>query len=87
MHLVFPKGVSIILIKKQGRIYALQNRCAHMSCTLAGGQLVDYTLQCPCHEWKFDITSGEFLSAREIKVRTYLCKTQDGQVFVKLEER
>jgi nitrite reductase/ring-hydroxylating ferredoxin subunit len=45
-----------------------------MSCTLAGGRLDDYTIQCPCHEWKFDITSGEFLAAREIKVETYLCK-------------
>ena len=85
ISLVFPKGVSIILIKKQGQIYALRNRCAHMSCTLAGGRLDDYTLQCPCHEWKFDITSGEFLAAREIKVETYLCKTQDGKVHVKLE--
>ena len=85
ISLVFPKGVSIILIKKQGQIYALRNRCAHMSCTLAGGRLDNYTLQCPCHEWKFDITSGEFLAAREIKVQTYLCKTQDGKVHVKLE--
>lgn len=87
ISLVSPKGVSIILIKKQGRVYALRNRCAHMSCTLAGGRLDDYTLQCPCHEWKFDITSGEFLDAREIKVQTYLCKTEDGKVHVKLEER
>ena len=85
ISLVFPKGMSIILIKKQGQIYALRNRCAHMSCTLAGGRLDNYTLQCPCHEWKFDITSGEFLAAREIKVQTYLCKTQDGKVHVKLE--
>jgi hypothetical protein len=47
--LVSPKGVSIILIKKDGHIYALRNRCAHMSCTLAGGRLDGYTLQCPCH--------------------------------------
>lgn len=85
ISLVFLIGVSIILIKKQDHIYALRNRCAHMSCTLAGGRLDDYTLQCPCHEWKFDITSGEFLAAREIKVQTYLCKTQDGTVHVKLE--
>ena len=87
ISLVSPKGVSIILIKKQGHVYALRNRCAHMSCTLAGGRLDDYTLQCPCHEWKFDIRSGEFLDAREIKVQTYLCKTEDGKIHVKLEER
>ena len=87
INLVSPKGVSIILIKKDGHIYALRNRCAHMSCTLAGGRLDGYTLQCPCHEWKFDITTGEFIDAREIKVQTYLCKSEDGQVQVKMEER
>ena len=84
--LAFPRGVSIILIRKAGRIYALRNRCAHMSCTLAGGRLDGYTLQCPCHDWKFDITTGEFLAAKEIVVPTYSCKSQDGKVLVKLEK-
>jgi 3-phenylpropionate/trans-cinnamate dioxygenase ferredoxin subunit len=87
INLVFPKGVSIILIKKDGQIYALRNRCAHMSCTLAGGRLDGYTLQCPCHEWKYDITTGEFLEAREIVVPTYRCKSQDGKILVNLEKR
>lgn len=86
INLVSPKGVSIILIKRGGRIYALRNRCAHMSCTLAGGRLDGDTLQCPCHEWKFDITTGEFIAAREIKVQTYLCKSEDGQIRVQMEE-
>ena len=85
--LAFPRGVSIILIRKAGRIYALRNRCAHMSCTLAGGRLDGYTLQCPCHEWKFDITTGEFLAAREITVPTYSCKSQDGKILIKMEEQ
>lgn len=86
ISLVLPKGVSIILIKKDGQIYALRNRCAHMACTLAGGRLDGHTLQCPCHEWKFDITTGEFLAAREITVPTYKCKSEDGKVFVNMEE-
>lgn len=86
INLAFPKGVSIILIKKAGSIYAFGNRCAHMSCTLAGGQLEGYVLRCPCHEWKYDITTGEFIDAREIKIPTYEWKTEDGKVYVKLEE-
>ena len=86
INLVTLRGVSIILIKKDGQIYALRNRCAHMACTLAGGRLDGFTLQCPCHEWKFDITTGEFLAAREITVPTYECKSKDGKILVKLEE-
>ena len=87
INLVSPKGVSIILIKKDARVFALRNRCAHMACTLAGGRLDGYTLQCPCHEWTFDIATGEFIAAREIKVQTYPCKSQDGKILVKLEEQ
>jgi nitrite reductase/ring-hydroxylating ferredoxin subunit len=87
VNLVAPKGVSIILIKKGGHIYALRNRCAHMACTLAGGRLDGYTIQCPCHEWKYDITTGEFIDAREITIATYMCKIQDGKIFVNLEEK
>ena len=87
INVVSPKGVSIILIKKDGHIYALRNRCAHMACTLAGGRLEGHTIQCPCHEWKFDITTGEFIDAREITIPTYMCKSQDGKIFVKLEEK
>jgi len=87
INLASPKGVSIIFIRKGGHIYALRNRCAHMSCTLSGGRLDGYTLQCPCHEWKYDITTGEFIDAREITIPTYMCKTQDGKIYVKLEGR
>lgn len=87
INVVAPKGLSIILIKKEGRVYALRNRCAHMACTLAGGRLDGYTLQCPCHEWKFDIATGEFLQAREIAIPTYGCTSQDGKIFVRLEEQ
>jgi 3-phenylpropionate/trans-cinnamate dioxygenase ferredoxin subunit len=84
--LAFPKGISIILIRKDGHTYALRNRCAHMSCTLAGGRLDGYTLQCPCHDWRYDITTGEFLDAREITIPTYPCRSEDGKILVKMEE-
>lgn len=86
ISVVAPKGLSIILVKKDGQIYALRNRCAHMACTLAGGRLDGATLHCPCHGWKFDITTGEFIDAREIRIQTYPCKSQDGEILVKLEE-
>ena len=87
ISVVFPKGVSIILIKNNGQIYAIRNRCAHMSCTLSGGRLDGFTLQCPCHDWKYDITTGEFLEARESTVPTYQCKSQDGKILIKLEDK
>jgi 3-phenylpropionate/trans-cinnamate dioxygenase ferredoxin subunit len=85
IHVVTPKGVSIVLMKVDGRIFAMRNRCAHMACTLAAGRLDGHTLQCPCHEWKFDITTGEFVAAREIAVPVYECRTDAGHILIKLE--
>ena len=47
-NMVFPKGLPVLLIKKAGEIYAISNKCAHMACTLAGGTLKDYIIECPC---------------------------------------
>src|SRR5262245_57593270 len=81
------KGLSIVLIRVGGQAYALRNRCAHMACTLAGGRLDGYTLQCPCHEWRYDIRTGEFLAAKEIAIRTYPCKAQDGKILINVEDQ
>jgi len=83
---VFPKGLSVLLIKKSGRIYAISGKCAHMACSMGAGTLKDYTLQCPCHDWKYDIRTGEFLDAREIKIPTYESKLVDGKIFINIEE-
>ena len=81
---VFPKGIPILLIKRKGKIHAISNKCAHMACTLAGGYLDGYTIKCPCHDWKFDIRTGEFLNAKEIKIPTYELRLSEKKVFVKV---
>ena len=83
---VYPKGVALLLIKTAGEIYAIANKCAHMACSLIGGTLEGHTLQCPCHGWQYDIRTGEFLLAKEIKIRIYDWKVEDGKIFVNMEE-
>ncbi len=85
-NVVFPKGLSILLIKKAGQIYALSNKCAHMGCGMGGGTLNGYTLQCPCHDWRYDIRTGEFLNAGEIKIPTYQWQSVDGKIYINIGE-
>lgn len=84
---VYPKGVAVLLIKTEVKIFAVANKCAHMACSLIGGTLEGHTLQCPCHGWQFDIRTGEFVVAKEIKIPIYEWTVKDGKIFVKLEER
>lgn len=86
VNLVFPKGLSILLIKSAGQIYAVSNQCAHMGCGLAGGSLKGHTLQCPCHDWRYDIRTGEFLDAKEIRIPMYQWWLENGRIFINIEE-
>ncbi|HKM75515.1 MAG TPA: Rieske (2Fe-2S) protein [Candidatus Bathyarchaeia archaeon] len=84
LEVVFPKGLAIILVKKNGKIYAMSNKCAHMACGLESGILDGFTITCPCHDWKYDIRTGEFLTANEIKIPTYESKLSDGKILIKI---
>lgn len=82
MTVVFPRGIPVLLVKKDRNIYAVSNKCAHMGCTLSRGSLGGFIVECPCHEWTFDIRSGIFVTANEIRIPTYGCKAEDGRIFV-----
>ncbi len=86
VSLVFPKGLSVLLIKKAGQIYAISNKCAHMGCGIEGGGLNGYTIQCPCHDWRYDIRTGEFLNSREIKIPTYQWRSVVGKIYINVGE-
>lgn len=82
---VRPRGVPVLLIKKEGQIYAISNKCSHMGCPLDGGSLSDYIIECPCHDWRYDIRTGRFLGAPEISLKMYEWSLDDGRVFINIE--
>jgi len=76
-------GRTILLIKRERQVYALTSRCPHMGRDLSNGKLVDNILVCPCHNWSFDITNGEYQTNKAIKLLTFECKVENGEVYVK----
>ena len=81
----YPRGVGVLLAKVDGVPYAITNRCAHMACSLEAGALDAFVLTCPCHDWRFDVRSGAFVDAPEIRVATYPVRIDDGDVLVDLD--
>ncbi len=82
MSVVFPYGVPVLLAKVMGGVYAVSNKCAHMGCTLSRGTLGGFIVECPCHEWTFDIRTGVFVTANQIRIPTYPCKAENGKIYV-----
>jgi nitrite reductase/ring-hydroxylating ferredoxin subunit len=67
----YAAGVNVVRARVEGTVYALSGSCAHMACPLSLGTLDGYTLMCACHDWRFDVRTGQFLDAPEIGVPTY----------------
>jgi 3-phenylpropionate/trans-cinnamate dioxygenase ferredoxin subunit len=52
-------GIEVMMVRDGERIYAVQNRCGHMSAALHRGDYTDGLIVCPLHGAAFRIESGE----------------------------
>ena len=86
MKLVSIEGVPILLIKQHGQIFAIDNRCPHQGCGFSGGTLDGLVVVCPCHDWRFDLKTGEYEEDPEMKLLSYECKVESSKIWVRLDE-
>ncbi len=78
------RGAKIAVAKVDGTFYAFGDTCTHMACSLAGGDLEETTVICPCHGSEFDVTSGAVLQGPARKpVETYETRVEDGTLEIK----
>ena len=54
-------GTKVSVAAAGGRLYAFDDACTHMGCSLGEGKLENTTVTCPCHGSQFDVTSGAVL--------------------------
>jgi 3-phenylpropionate/trans-cinnamate dioxygenase ferredoxin subunit len=86
MKLVSADGLPVSLIKQSGKIFAIDNRCPHMGCRFSDGTLESGVIVCPCHEWRFNLKTGEYQDEPSIKLKMYEWKIESGKIWVKLDE-
>jgi 3-phenylpropionate/trans-cinnamate dioxygenase ferredoxin subunit len=84
MKAVQVKGRPILLARVAGQVYAVSNRCPHMSCQLQGGILNSYIVMCPCHGWKFDVRNGQYQENPQTALTSYRCKSEQGKILVEI---
>src|ERR671913_17642 len=86
MKEVEVNGQNICVVNVEGKYYAIGSICTHEGGPLADGTLEGYEVECPWHNSKFDVRTGEVISppasepepAYEVKVdgNSILIKTQ-----------
>jgi 3-phenylpropionate/trans-cinnamate dioxygenase ferredoxin subunit len=57
-----------------------------MGCGFSGGTLDGTVIVCPCHDWRFNLKTGEYEDEPSIKLTFYEHKIISGKICVKIEE-
>lgn len=74
-------GAKIAVARVQDRLYAFQDACTHMQCSLSSGDLEGASVICPCHMGCFDVTTGTVLEGPPLlPLRTWPARVVDGLV-------
>ncbi|MBZ0289862.1 MAG: FAD-dependent oxidoreductase, partial [Anaerolineae bacterium] len=85
MRRIELEGKPVVLVRVQGRYYALGGKCTHYGAPLNEGVLKGHTIICPWHHACFDIRSGLRLEPPALNdLPHYPVQIQDGFVQVTL---
>jgi naphthalene 1,2-dioxygenase system ferredoxin subunit len=83
---VVVAGRDIALYNAAGRIYATDNICTHGQARLCDGFLDGHQIECPLHQGKFDVRTGQPSCAPVTEaIRSYPVKVEAGRVFLALD--
>jgi nitrite reductase/ring-hydroxylating ferredoxin subunit len=87
--LVQLDGRKVILVRREGEVYALQGFCSHARSVLGPGRLTDEGLiECPMHAALFSPVDGAVCKGPALTgLETYETAVEDGVVYVTLPER
>jgi nitrite reductase/ring-hydroxylating ferredoxin subunit len=85
MKLMRIEGTPVLFVKQSGKIFVIDNRCPHMGCGFSGGTLDGLVIVCPCHDWRFNLETGEYEEEPSLKLVTYEWKIREGKIWVKLD--
>ena len=72
----YPVGIFRL---RDGRLFAIENRCPHLGGPLADGIVGGTQVVCPLHGHKFDFVTGKGSEGHEC-VRTYKVFTENNNV-------
>lgn len=88
--IVIINGEPVILAKYNSQLFAIEGYCSH-----DGGEFeaedklcCEGQIECPRHGGRFDIETGEATRMPAIApIATYNVKTENGEIFVSLDEK
>lgn len=78
-----PSGEAVLLYRIDGVLHAYGDSCPHYGCPLSAGFTNHGIVTCPCHNARFDLSTGSLLSPPALDdLSTYEVKEEGGDIFV-----
>lgn len=80
-------GKDIAVCRAGGEYFALDNVCTHQFALLSDGAVEDGCIECPMHQGRFDLRTGEPKGPPVSKpVAVYKVQVENSRVMVELDE-
>jgi len=77
-------GPKVAIFNVDGIFHVMSNECGHQGGPLGEGKLEGFSVVCPWHQWKFDVTTGNCLSVGGSSVRKYEVGAVNDDLYVKV---
>lgn len=72
----------VVVFRRRGRLFAMQEACPHMGASLAEGRIVGQRVVCRWHGWGFDLDSGACDHRSWARARVYEVREENARVLV-----
>ena len=87
MKRVDAGGIPVLLARRNGRVFALAESCAHLGGPLSEGALEDGCVRCPWHGSKFRLEDGQVVDGPSTYPQPrFETRVQGGQIEVRAPE-
>ncbi len=75
----------IVLTRVEGQACAFNALCPHQLGNLASGMIINGEIECPVHNWRFNIRTGKSVYPEDdgLRLRRYEAKEENGMVKVR----
>ena len=78
--------VPIAIVRAGGALHAVHDVCTHQYAHLSDGYVEDGCIECPLHQGRFELASGEPRCAPVTEpIKVYPVRVEGGKILVELE--
>jgi nitrite reductase/ring-hydroxylating ferredoxin subunit len=77
-------GEAIILLRRGTKVICFQNACAHLGLPIDDGNVTEGIITCPHHGFRYDLDTGECLTAPGVRLRPHAVRVTGHRVEVRL---